>query len=882
LSILSSIRTVIAFLFRRARIERETEEELRSHLQSRADDLERQGLSRAQAERQARIEFGGYQRYKEECREALGTRLLGELLADVRYGLRQLSRNPGFTAVAVITLTLGIAATTVVFTVGEAIFFRPMPLVPRQDRLVAITQRGNFWASSAPANFRDWKEHARSFSSMAAEMDFQPVTLKAEIGAERVPAAFVTPGFFTTVRVSPELGRRFLSEEYHPGHAAVILAYGFWQQRFGGTQRIIGSTIDLDGKPATVVGVMPRIFNFPAGSDMWLPLQYTAQDWNDRRDWKLRVFARLKPGETLAQARAEMNGIATNLRRAYPQTNKHVGAFVWPIRDVLNGTLTPIFVLTLLGAAGFVLLLACANCANLQLVRASARTREMVVRAALGAGRWRLLRQLLAESLLLAALGAGVGLLVAHWVLRLVSSLLPTTAASLISGWSTISLDRRTMMFAIGAAVVAGLACGLLPAFRASKPNLNEELKSGGGSSAAPEGRRTRSVLAGAQIAVAMILVIGAGLMVRGFYNLLGMATQFQPRTLLTMQVDLSNAKFRTREPRANFYAQVLQALRSLPGVTGTCVFTTPPLSNNGTSWSRLEIRGRSPGRTFQGAVVQVVSPGTFATLHLSLLRGRDFSSEDNAQSLPVAIVSSELAQLYWPGQDPLGKQFRLGPLNGGVPGPWLSVVGVASDVEYDWTDNAPEPAAYLPYEQSPPDETFLALRAAVPPDSLIAPARREIALLNTDVSVSNPRTLGRLIYDQMAGLVEIGGMMTALGFVALLLAAAGVYGLMAYNVSQRTHEIGIRMALGATPRGVVGKICAQGMLLAGLSSLIGLLGAAMLTPLVSSFYYGVRPLDPLTFAGVAAFLLAAAATATYVAARRAAKVDPMITLRYE
>jgi putative ABC transport system permease protein len=864
---------------RRKQREEDLDDEIRAHLAMAVRERIEQGEDPAEAEASARREFGNATLVKEVTRDMWGWRWLETLLQDLRYGLRQLHRNPGFTAVAVGTLTLGIAATTVVFSVGNAIFLRPLPLVPQQNRVVAITQQGDYWGSSAPANFRDWKAQAKSFSSMAAEIDSQPVTMKTEPLPERLPAAFVTRGFFKTVEVNPFLGRKFLPQEYQPGHPAVILGYGFWEQHFGGNRGIIGKTIDLDGKPTVVVGVMPQPFNFPAGSDVWLPLEYTVQDWNDRRGWELRVFARLKPDATLAQARVEMSGIAERLSRAFPQTNKHVGAFVWPMGDVINGNITPVFVLTLLGAAGFVLLIACANCANLQFVRASARRREIVTRAALGAGRWRITRQLLAESFLLAALGAGGGLLLAHWALRLVVALIPEATARIISGWSTISLDPHTLIFAIGVAAVAGMLSGLFPALKASKPNLCEELKAGSGSSAAPEGRRTRSVLAGAQTAVAIILVIGAGLMVRGFYNLLGMATECQPRTLLTTQAEL---RFPTRAQRANFYSQALQRLGALPGVAGACMLTTPPLSNNGTEWFTLEFHGQAPGRTPRAAVVQVVSPGTFRILHIPLLRGRYFSSADNAQSVPVAIISRKLARLYWPGQDPLGKQFRRAPLSGGPPGPWLTVVGIASDVEYDWTDSAPEATVYLPYQQSPPDQSFLALRAAVAPDSLIAPVRHQIAMVSKDVTMSNAQTLDRLIYNEMAGLVEIGGMMTALGLVGLLLAAAGVYGLMAYNVSRRTHEIGIRMALGATPGGLVRNILAEGMLLTGLSDLIGLLGAAMLTPLVSGFYYGVRPLDPLTFAVVALFLLLVASMATYLAARRAAKVDPMVALRHE
>ena len=806
---------------------------------------------------------------------------MGALLQDLRYGVRMLRKNPGFTAVAIVTLALGIGANTAIFSVADAIFFNPLPLVHDSNRLIVLVDKWpQFWSSRvAAANFADWKSQSQSFSVMAA-YKWQVADLSGDGAPERVEGVRVSPEFFRMLGVKPLLGRTFAAEEEQPGHPAVILSYWLWERRFGGDRRTLGRTLNLNGESFPIVGVMAKEFSYPAPTDLWLPLALTSNQWADRAEESLAVVAKIKPGVTLRHAQAEMSSIASRLSTAYPQTNKQLSVVVAPLRDYINGNLTPAFVLTLMGAVGLLLLLAAANVANLQLTRMTARQREVATRAALGAPRRRLVGQFLTESLLLASLGAGLGIVFAVWGMQWIAQAMPPDIARQIDGWEQIHLNTHVLLFAVAVTTFAGIASGLAPSFQGSKVDLNEALRSSGAMTVAHRSQRLRGILVAAQVALALILAIGSGLMVKGFHAILAAARGYEPSTLLTLRVSLPKARYAEQKRRVAFLQHALERLDRMPGVTAAGTFTTAPFSNNGTRWENFTIPGRPTSDRQPGAVVQAVSPGYFALVHVSLVRGRDFGYEDSAGSLPVAIVDRKLAENHWPDQDALGKQLKLGKPDSKEP--WLTVVGVADDVEYDWTDNQAEPAVYRPFQQAAPADVILALRTPLDASSLVPSAKRELAGLDPDLPVTDAKTLEQVMVESMAGILEIGGMMSALGLIALVLAAGGVYGVMAYAVTQRTQELGIRMALGATRNDVLKLMVRQGAILALVGLSAGLGGAFATGRLISGFFYGVSPTDPATFVTVSLVVISVALLACYLPARRATKVDPMVALRYE
>jgi putative ABC transport system permease protein len=854
------------------------DQDIRDYIERETQDNIERGMSPEEARYAALRKFGNVTRVKEETWEVWSFVWLEQLWQDVCFGLRLVRRNPGFNAVAVITLAIGIGVNTAMFSVGDALLFHPLPYVRDAGRLVTISQWAGYWGSSAPANFLDWEAQSRSFSSMAA-WEARAVTLGESQGPARLDAAFVSRNFFKTLGVSPVLGRKFLPEEEESGRAVVILSYGLWESLYGGRTGVIGGKLTLDGAPYTIVGVMPKEFDF-CGSDALAPLEWNSALKADRRHALLRVFAKLGPGASLSGARVEMRTIARRLRLSYPETDGRVEAIVTPLQNSLNGNLMPVFIFTMMGAVGFVLLVACANTAGLQIARATVRRREAALRAALGASRWRVFRQLMTESLLIALLGAGAGLLLAEWYLHLLVATMPAAFSTLLKGFGRIGLNLHVLIFTIAITALAGILSGVVPAFQTSEAKLQETLKDGVTTSHGRELHRLRSMLVGAQIGVAMILLVGAGLMVRGFRNTLATAQSFGPATLLTLQVNLPEKHFSNGQREVAFYDQALEQLGAMPSVQSVCLLTTLPFSNNGTDWERFVVKGQPAPHPLPRAVVQAVSPGMFAALHIPLLRGRNFSVNDGPHSAPVAVVSEKLARLYWPEENAVGKQLQL--RSDEAEGPWLTVVGVSADVEYDWTDNAPEPVIYLPYRQKPLTDSLFALRTSIGPAGIVDLIRRELAQVSPDVPVSDIRTLDRALYESTAGVVQMGGMLTVLGVIGLILAAVGIYAMMTFTISQRTNEIGIRMALGATRREILKRFMAEGALVIAISAAIGLAGARILTPLLSNFFYGIGATDPVTFVVAPVALSAAALVAIYIPTRRATKVDPMVALRYE
>jgi putative ABC transport system permease protein len=869
-------------LFRRREVEQELDEELRFHLERKTEQYIAEGMTLEEARYAARRAMGGIEQKKEEVRDMRRVNFLETLIQDSRYGLRMLRKNPGFTAVAVLTLGLGIGANTAVFSVANAIFLHPLPFVKDATRLAIIreTLPDGSCCKIPTANFLDMRQDNNSFAAMAA-YKWKAGTIVIDSIPESVTGVQVSEDFFKLLGVRPAWGRTFLPEELQADHSVVILSYGCWQNRFGVDTQVLGKTIQLDGKDHTVVGVMGKEFDFPAATDLWMPLVFTGADASSRSPGRLNGVALLAPSVSLKQAQTAMDVVAQRLEKEYPKTEQRSQIRLLSLRDNINGNLTPVFSMTLLGAAGFFLLIACSNVANLQLARGDARKQEMAIRAALGAGRTRITLQLLTESFFLALLGAGLGLLVAKAGVALILAGMPPETGRQISGWENISLNGRVLLFAGGVTLLVAVLSGLTPALHSARLGLSETLKSCGmKASPGRESQRMRSAFVGAQISLAMILLIGAGLMVKGFGAMLAASNTFEPGSLLTMHVSLLDGRYRDSRSRIAFYDQALERLAALPGVASACVFTGPPFSNNEVIWWEFRIEGQPDNARRNSAVVQNVSPDYFRALKIGLLDGREFTPQDTETSMPVAIVGEKLARRYWPGGTPIGQHLKLGLRDSKEP--WLTIIGVAADVEYDWTDNTSEPAIYLPYRQTPATYSYLAIRTAVDPRSLIGAVPHEMATVDAQLPVTDMKTLGRAMTASMSGLFEIGGLMTALGFIGLVVSVIGVYGVSAYSVGKRTQEIGIRMAFGARPRDVLRLILGQGILLATIGVGIGVIGALFLTRLVSGFFYGVSPTDPFTFAVIAAVLGGASVVACWVPARRAMRVDPMVALRYE
>jgi putative ABC transport system permease protein len=883
-------RTLLAFVFRRSRVEWEMEDELQSHLQNRADDLERRGIARAEAERMARVEFGGFERYKEECREALGTRLLGELMADLRYGLRVLRRNPGFAAIAISILALGVGATTAIFSVVNAVMLKPLPFLTA-DRLVRIesvivaTWRGG--VASYP-DFLDWRARNHVFEGMAAfrTTDF---TLIGPHEPLHLQGVVVSAQLFSLLGATPGLGRGFLPVEDNPaavsGTDPVILSYGLWQREFGADTSVVGRAIQLGGQPFTVIGVMPQGFQFPVQAEpveLWTTVAIDAGGGvnamtTQRGAHYLDVVALLKPGVTPSQAEAEMTTITSALNKEHPENKPRTARVVPELRRLVGDLRTPLLVL--LGAVGCVLLIVCANVANLLLARASGRHKEMAIRAALGASRRRARCQLLTESIALGLIGGGLGLVLALWSLKFLVQLIPAGFPRL----DAIGIDTRMLSFTFLISLVAGIFFGLAPALRASKMSFTESLKeSGRGSgSGAKEHTHLRDVLVVSEVALAVVLLAGAGLLIQSFLRLTRVDPGFDSHRVLTFQLDSPARRQGSQLPA--FFREVVARISALPGVTSASAVASLPLTGDNIGGS-IEIEGHStPMESRPSADFNAVEPDYFATVGVPLIAGRDFTKRDDSNSTPVVIVNRTLAQRFFPNQDPIGKRVRPGIGNGYSQGepPMREVVGVIGDVKQSLRAEA-APEVYAPLAQSPFGTMFLVVRTAKDPRSLIEAARRQVASVDKRVPIYHVATLDQYFAQSVAGPRFNTLLLSGFAGLAVLLACLGVYGVMSYVVAQRTHEIGVRMALGAETGKVLRWVLGRGFLLSSLGVTIGLVVSFGFTRLLAGLLYGVRATDPVVFAIAPLTLLGVASLATYVPARRAAKVDPVIALRYE
>jgi putative ABC transport system permease protein len=812
------------------------------------------------------------------------------LLQDLRYAVRLLQRRPGFTIVAVLTLALGIGANSAIFSIVNAVMLRPLPF-KEPERLATLWERNpkEGYEQNPPAvpNFVDWRSRNKSFEQIAIYTFDRKFNLTSGDQPERIEGAQVSPNIFELLGVSPISGRVFSAEEEQPGREqVVILSHNLWKRRFASDPAAIGKTVEIDGRSHSIVGIMPPGFQFPGGTgvilnlfshpaaELWVPLSISPESLNQRSAHSHQVIGRIKSSVTLEQAEAEMTSIQQQIAKDYPGEFVGTSIKLTLLYDQVVGSVRlPLFVL--LGAVAFVLLIACANVANLLLASATARQKEIAIRITLGAGRARVVRQLLTESILLALLGGIIGILITFWGIDALLSILPDNTPRA----NEISIDRWVLGFTFFISILTGVFFGSVPALQVSRTNLNEGLKEGGRT--ATDGlhrNRTRSLLVVSEVAFSLVLLIGAALMLQSFNRLLQVKPGFNPENVLTMQLSLPRAKY-NRVKRATFFQQAIEGIKTLPGVVSAAAVTIPPMSGSNDNYA-FQIENRPP--VFNGKSTSTefrpISPEYFKAIEIPLLKGRSFNEQDEKSSTNVLMINESFARIYFAGEDPIGKRMTLGVNN--FTG---EIIGVVGDVKGFGLDANVREEVYGLYSQAPfwPDMT-LVVKTASNPMSLAAGIRGRIQELDREQPISNIRTMEQIISESVSQPRFRSLLLGIFGLVALVLAIVGIYGVISYSVSQRTHEIGIRMALGAQRGDILKLIVGHGMGLVLAGVVIGLLIAFALTRVMSSLLYGVSATDLTTFISIPILLAAVAFFAGYIPARRATRVDPMVALRYE
>lgn len=804
---------------------------------------------------------------------------MGTIFQDIRYGIRSLGKHPGFTAIAVITLALGIGANTAIFSVVNAVLLRPLPF-DDPERIVWVwdTQPQLSTTPAALPDFIDWKEQNRSFEHLAAYQSGN-MFLDAGDGSSATRVGLVTPEMFSVFHVSPILGRTFSAEETQPERFRVaVLSHSMWQNRFGSDPNVSGRTIELSGAAYTIIGVMPAGFSYPDRAEIWRPLVIDPAKL-DRGPHYLHVVGRLKPGVTLAQAQADMSTIAARLSQQYREKNAGHGVKLEPLTNVVVGDIG-LALYVLLGAVGFVLLIACANLANLMLARVGARQKEIAVRTALGAGRLRIVRQLLTESIMLAIGGGVVGLLLAIWAVSWVVSL----SADTIPRVHEISVDPRMAGFTLLVSVVTGVLFGLAPAIQVSRPDLTDALKESGRGTAGHRRNRLRSALVVSEVALSLVLLVGAGLMIRSFAKLNQVDPGFKPAQVMTLGVTLLRSKYPEDEQVAQLYSQILERAANAPGVLSAGAISDLPLTGSNISDS-FTIEGRPPiaKEAEPSTEYHVVTPRYFESMGIPLLSGRDVAPTDTRQSPNVVVINDVFARRHFGGENPLGHRLRL---QGQERDPLL-IVGVVSNVRNIGLDEQPTPEAYVPFLQDPLFPTYqrsmtIVARTKSDPGAIAGTLRAALTSVDKSLPVYALKPMTEHLRDSLARRRFNLILLSIFSGVALALAAVGIYGVISYGVTQRTHEMGIRMALGAQPRDVLKLVVRQAMMLALAGVGIGLLASWALTRLMKGLLFGVSVTDPMTFVAIALLMTLIALLACLIPARRATKVDPLVALRYE
>lgn len=879
----------------------EMDQEFQDHLQMQIEDNVRAGMSPEEARRAALIKAGSIQSAREQYRDQRGLPLLETLLQDVRYGTRMLRKSPGFTFVAVLTLALGIGANTAIFSIINAVLLRPLPFYA-QDRLVSLWETEN-----APGNYpfagpdyMDWQAQTKSLEATSAYG--YPSSMNASTGGEAhsVAAIHTQANFFSFLGVQPLFGRGFVSGENDPGkNHVVLLSYAYWQKSFGGKPDVLKHKIQLDGEPYQVIGVLPSWFNFPTRVDAYVPMDMSTKGMLNRGTHWFKAIGRLKKGETVASAQAELSTIAKNLEKQYPDTNQKVGASVVALREQITKS-SRVELLVLLAAVGLVLLIACFNVANLLLARATGRLREIALRAVLGASRWRIVRQLLTESVLLAAMGAALGLAGAWWCIDLVrdADVLPIPRANVIQ------VDLTVLLFTIVVSVIVGVLFGLAPALQASGVDLSEELKSAAQSVLSPAGwqRWVRSSLVVAEIALSLALLAGAGLLLRTFEKLRTKDIGVDASQVSTAAMILPHGRYNDFASQRAFFAQLEQRIQGIPGVRSAAISTEIPLEGGNNGYIKVD-GDTDPSHLDLLVENNYVTPGYFSSFGIPVLAGSTFTQSDMDHTAEViqklveiykkepniknppefsldGVINREMARTFWPNENPVGKTFRFrGDSN------TVRVIGVVGDVNMENPKNQPGPQAYLPFTWSLGDSRGygnLVIKSSVSGPEILSTIRRNMRQLDPSLALFQPRTMQQVIDDSMQDTHLDTWLFGSFAALALLLAGVGLYSVLSYLVTQRTREIGIRMALGAGHGDVLRLVMRHAGALIGTGTALGILLAFAGTRLMASLLYGVAPRDPLTFAGVVVVLVSIALIACYIPARRAMRVEPMVALRYE
>ena len=867
-------------LFHKDRVDQEFSEEIQSYLEMLTEAKLKQGLSPQEARRNALLELGGVEQVEERVREIRMGQFIETAWRDVRLGVRTLVHSPIFTAVTVLSLALGIGANTAIFSVVNGLLLRPLSY-PESERLVDVWHTppqqsfpGLDRFSVSPANYLDWKAQSNSFEQIAV-YGYAGLSLSTSNDPLPLIGASVSSDFFSVLRTNAMLGRTFTPDEERSGSdQVVVISHALWQRAFGANPNIVGQTLTLNSRSFNVVGIMPAGFEFPREADLWIPLAWDDKDRQVRSIHDYLVIARLKPNVSVQQAQAEMTTISTRLEQQYPEENKGWGAKVIPLREDLVGDVRTAL-LVLFCAVSFVLLIACANVANLMLARGANRKKEMAVRIALGAGRVRLIRQLLTESVLLAVTGGLLGLLLAVFGSKLLVRLgsLPNAG--------DIGIDTWALGFTLLVSFAAGIIIGIMPALQFTRTNVSETLKQGSGrTGGSPIKQYTRKALVISEVALSLVLLVGAGLMIRSFWKLQNVDPGFDTHNALTMSVVLTFTRYPEPQQQLAFLDRAIEQIRAVPGVVSVGATTTIPLAGGG-STQPFSIEGRPAGTIAEQPMAQTryISTDYFRAIGIPLRQGRFFTEQDRDKSVPVIIISEAMARRFWPGENPIGK--RLTPSFHIEQGA-REIVGVVGDVKARGLDSDSSTMMYMPYKQSPRPFMSFVVRTASNPESLIQPVSKAIYSIDKDQALTDVQTMDQVLLASLSGRRFNMTLLLTFAGVALLLAAVGVYGVMNYTVTLRRRELGIRMALGAAKMDVLRLVLGQGLMLTLIGVGAGLISAYALTRLMASLLYGVTATDYLTFGSVSAMLITVGLAASYIPARRATKVNPTIALRAE